>query len=347
MRAIVWTKYGPPEGLQLATVATPSPKSDELLVRIRATTVAAGDCELRRLHFSFGLRFLVRMLMGLSKPRRKILGQELAGDVVAVGAKVTQFRKGDPVFGTTGFGFGAYAEFICLPAQSKGGALARKPATMSYEEAAAVPTGGLEALHFLRKSGDLHGRRVLINGAGGGIGTFAVQLAKYFGADVTGVDSTGKLETIRSVGADRVVDYTVEDFTKGGETYDVIFDVVGASSFSGCIAALREGGHYLLGNPRLSTMVRGLWVSARGGKKVIFGAARQRAEDLEFLRELIEAGRIRSVIDRRFPLERIPEAHRYVESGVVRGKVVISVDSPRGGALDPAGGATPEGLTSA
>ena len=325
MRAIVWTRYGPPEGLQLQEVAKPTPKNGELLIKIHATTVAAGDCELRSLKFSIGFRLLVRILMGLTKPRRKVLGQELAGEVEAVGEDVTLFEKGDQVFGTTGFGFGAYAEYICLPEKSSGAAVAIKPANMTYEEAAAVPTGGLEALHFLRKAGSLNGRRVLINGAGGGIGTFAVQLAKYFGAEVTGVDSTGKLDMLRSIGADRAIDYTQEDVIKKGETYDVIFDVVGKSPFADCVAALSEDGRYLLANPRLSTMVRGLWTSARGGKKVIFRAASQKTEDLVFLRQLIEAGRVRSVIDRRFPLERIPEAHRFVETGLARGKVVITL----------------------
>ena len=325
MRAIVWTRYGPPEVLQLQEVVKPTPKNDDLLIKIHATTVSAGDCELRSLKFSIWLRLLMRILMGLTKPRRKVLGQELAGEVEAVGKDVILFKKGDQVFGTTGFGFGAYAEYICLPEKSRGKALAIKPSNMTYEEAAAVPTGGLEALHYLRKAGSLSGRRILINGAGGGMGTFAVQLAKYFGAEVTGVDSTGKLDLLHSIGADRVIDYTQEDFTKRGETYDVIFDVVGKSSFSDSVAALSEDGRYLLGNPRLSTMVRGLWTSTKGGKKVIFGASSQKTEDLVFLRQLIEAGRIRSVIDRRFPLERIPEAHRYVEAGLARGKVVITL----------------------
>lgn len=338
MRASVWTRYGPPEGLRLEEVAKPSPKSGELLIKIHATTVTAGDCELRGLRFSLGLRLLVRLIVGLSRPRRKILGQELAGEVEAIGKDVTRFRPGDQVFGTTGFRFGAYAEYICLPEKSQGGAVAIKPTNTTYEEAAAAPTGGLEALHFLRKAGDLGGRQVLIVGAGGGIGTFAVQLAKYFGAVVTGVDSTGKLPMLRSIGADRVIDYTREDFTKRGESYDVIFDVIGRSVFSDSLAALRKDGRYLLGNPRLSTVLRGRWSSAKGSKKVISGAAKQTSEDLGVLRQLLEAGTIRSVLDRRFPLERIPEAHRYVESGQVQGKVVITVYSDPGDALPPPSG---------
>ncbi|HEV8049980.1 MAG TPA: NAD(P)-dependent alcohol dehydrogenase, partial [Thermoplasmata archaeon] len=273
----------------------PVPKTHELLVRIRATTVTAGDCELRSLRFSLGLRIVVRLLMGLKKPRRKILGQELAGDVESVGSGVSRFRKGDPVFGTTGFQFGAYAEYICLPEAPRGGAVAEKPATMTYEEAAAVPTGGLEALHFLRKAGELSGRRVLIVGAGGGIGSFAVQLAKRFGAHVTGVDTTAKLDMVRSLGADRVLDYRRDDFTKRGETYDVIFDAIGQSPFAASVAVLNDGGRYLLGNPHVSTMIRGAWTSARGHKKVVFGAAPQRSADLEYLRDLIDAGKLKSV----------------------------------------------------
>jgi len=325
MRAIAWTRYGPPEGLQLREVVKPTPKNDGLLIKIHATTVAAGDCELRALKFSIWLRLFVRLLMGLTKPRGRVLGQELAGEVEAVGKDVTLFRKGDQVFGTTGIGFGAYAEYICLPERSKGRAVAVKPSNMTYEEAATVPTGGLEALHFLRKAGSLRGRRVLINGAGGGIGTFAVQLAKYFGAEVTGVDCTGKLELMREIGADQVIDYTQEDFAKRGETYDVIFDVVGKSSFSESVAALSENGRYLLANPRLSTMLRGLWTSMTGGRKVIFGASGQKSEDLVFLRELIEAGRVRAIIDRQFPLERTADAHRYFEAGLARGRIALTV----------------------
>ena len=222
--------------------------------------------------------------------------------------------------------FGAYAEYICLPEEPEEGALAIKPANMTYEEAAAVPVGGLEALHFLRQGNIQSGQKVLINGAGGSIGTFAVQLAKYFGAEVTGVDSTGKLDMLRSIGADQVIDYTQEDFTKSGETYDVIFDVVGKSSFSGSIRSLKQNGRYLIANPGLSQMVRGRWTSMTSSKKVIFGAAHPKTEDLIFLKELIEAGKIKSVIDRRYPLEQIAEAHRYVETGHKKGNVVITVE---------------------
>ncbi|GAG97495.1 unnamed protein product, partial [marine sediment metagenome] len=268
------------------------------------TTVTAGDCELRSLKFPLLLQLLMRIGFGFRGPRKKILGQELAGEIEAVGKDVKLFKKGDQVFAATGFSMGAYAEFICLPEEPKEmeGLLAIKPANMTYEEAAAVPTGGLNALHFLRKGNIRSGQKVLINGSGGSIGTFAVQLAKYFGAEVTGVDSTGKLDMLRSIGADQVIDYTQEDFTKSGQTYDVIFDIVGKSSFSGCMRSLKKEGIYLSANPGLSQMVRGQWTSKTSSKKVIVGTASYKTEDLIFLKELIEVGKIKSVIDRRYSL---------------------------------------------
>ena len=328
MRAIVWTEYGSPEVLQLTEVATPTPQDNEVLIRIHATTVTAGDCEQRSLKLQLWLALPMRVYVGLIRPTRiTILGMELAGEIEAVGNDVTRFRNGDQVFAATGFArMGTYAEYICLPEEPEDGALALKPATMTYEEAAAVPVGGLEALHFLRQVAIQSGQKVLINGAGGTIGTFAVQLAKYFGAEVTGVDSMGKLDMLRSIGADQVIDYTREDFTNSGEAYDVILDVVGKSSFSGSIRSLKQNGRYLLANPGLSQMVRGRWTSRTSSKKVIFGAAHLKTEDLLFLKELIEAGKLKSVIDRRYPLEQIVEAHRYVETGQKQGHVVITVD---------------------
>jgi NADPH:quinone reductase-like Zn-dependent oxidoreductase len=329
MKAIVWTKYGSPDVLQLKEIAKPTPEANEVLIKIYATTVTAGDCEARNLRMPILIRLPMRMYVGLTKPKRiAVLGQELAGEIEAIGKDVKRFKVGDQVFGTTGLSFGTYAEYICLPETSAMGVLATKPANMSYEEAAAVPTGGLEALHFIRKGNTLasvRGEKVLILGAGGSIGTFAVQLARYFGAEVTGVDSTGKLEMLRSIGADHVIDYTQEDFTRNGETYDVIFDVPGKSSFSRSIRSLRANGRYLLANPGLSHTLQGPWTSMRSGKKVIFGAASQRTEDLIFLRDLIEAGQIKAVIDRRYSLEQIPEGHRYVDTGQKKGNVVITI----------------------
>ena len=327
MKAIVWTNYGPPDVLQLKEVEKPTPKGDEVLIRIYATTVTAGDCEQRSLKLPIWYRLPMRAYVGLKRPERiTILGMDLAGEIEAAGKDVKLYREGDQVFGSSGLGFGANAEYICLPEEPEEGALAIKPANMTYEQAATVPVGGLEALCFLRQGNIRSGQKVLINGAGGTIGTFAVQLAKYFGAEVTGVDSTGKLDMLRSIGADQVIDYTQEDFTKSGEIYDFVLDVVGKSSFSGSIRSLKQNGRYLIANPGLSQMVRGRWTSMTSSKKVISGTASYKTEDLIFLKELIEAGKIESVIDRRYPLEQTAEAHRYVETGHKKGHVVITVE---------------------
>ena len=327
MKAIVWTKYGPPDGLELREVEKPAPKDNEVLVRVHASTVTAGDIQLRGLKLPILLWLPARLFLGLMRPTRiKVLGQELAGQIVEVGKDVTRFGKGDQIFAWAGFRLGAYAEYICLREK---GVLAIKPSNITYEEAATLPVGGLEAVHLMRRGNIQAGQNVLVYGAGGSIGTFAIQLAKYFGADVTGVDSTEKLDMLRSIGADHVIDYRREDFTKSGKTYDVIFDVIGKSSFSRSVKALTQNGRYLLGNPRLSHMVRGRWTPWRTGKKVIFGAARaasEIAEDLNFLKELLEAGKIRPVIDRCYPLEQTAEAHRYVETGRKKGNVIITLE---------------------
>lgn len=325
MKAIVWTKYGPPEVLQLQEVAKPTPRDNQVLIRIHATTVTTADCELRSLNVPIALRLPIRLYLGFRRPRISIPGQELAGEIEAVGKEATRFRKGDQVFAWTGFRLGAYAEYTCLPEK---GALAIKPSTMTYAEAATLAVGGLEAAHFLRKGNIQSGQKVLINGAGGSIGTFAIQLAKHFGAEVTGVDSTEKLDVMRSIGADRVIDYTQEDFTRSGETYDVIFDVIGKSSFSRSVKSLKPNGRYLLGNPGLSQQVRARW-TLPDGKQVVSWAARAASEitkDLDFLKALIEAGEIKSVIDRRYPLEQTADAHRYVEAGHKKGNVVITLE---------------------
>ncbi len=328
MKAIVCTKYGSPDVLQLKEVEKPTPKDNEVLIRIYATTVTAGDCEQRSLKLPIWYWLPMRVYVGLKRPERiTILGMDLAGDIESVGKDVKRFRKGDQVFGSTGFaGQGANAEYICLPEEPEGGVLAIKPANMTYEEAAAVPVGGLEALSFLRQGNVQSGEKVLINGAGGTIGTFAIQLARHFGAEVTSVDSTGKLDMLRSIGADHLVDYTQEDFTTRGETYEFILDVVSKSSFSGSIRSLKRNGRYLIANPGLSQMVRRPWTSMTSSKKVIFGAPSPKTEDLLFLKELIEAGKIKTVIDRRYPLEQTAEAHRYVETGSKKGHVVITVE---------------------
>jgi 2-desacetyl-2-hydroxyethyl bacteriochlorophyllide A dehydrogenase len=329
MKAIVWTKYGSPDGLILQEIEKPVPKDDEILIRIRATTVTAGDCEMRRLELPLMLSFPVRLYAGFLRPKRiTILGQELAGEVEKVGKNVNAFKEGDQVFGTTGFGFGAYAEYICLPGEPNEmqGALAIKPANLTYEEAAAVPTAGLEALHYLRKANIQRGKRVLIIGSGGSIGTFSMQLAKHFGAEVTGVDSTEKLEVMRSIGADHVIDYTKVDYTKNGESYDLIIDVVGRSSVSRRIRLLKPDGYYFLAYAGLFHILLGIWISMTSNKKLKVESASQKKEDLVFLKDLVEAGKIKPIIDRSYPLEQIPEAHRYVESGGKKGNVVINVE---------------------
>ena len=327
MKAIICKKWGPPDVLALKEVEKPIPKDNEVLIKVHAATVTAGDCELRSLKFPLLMQVLARIGFGFRGPRKKILGQELAGEIESIGKDVKRFSTGDQVFAHAGFGMGAYAEYKRMPAEPKGmgGLLAIKPANMTYEQAAAVPTGGLEALHFLRKANIQKGQKVLINGAGGSIGTSAIQLAKYYEAEVTGVDSTKKLDMLCSIGADHVIDYTKEDFTKSGETYDVIFDVVGKSSFSGSIRSLNENGFYLIANPSRSSKVQGRRTSRRSSKKVIVGGTIHTIDDLQFLRDLIEDGKIQSVIDKRYPLEETAEAHRYVETGQKKGNVVISI----------------------
>jgi 2-desacetyl-2-hydroxyethyl bacteriochlorophyllide A dehydrogenase len=328
MNAIVWTKYGLPDGLQLKEVQKPTPKDDEILIKIHATTVTAGDCEMRRLELPLMLSFPVRLYAGFLKPKRiTILGQELAGEVEKIGKNVNSFKVGDQVFGTTGFGFGAYAEHICLPGEPGGieGALVSKPANMTYEEAAAVPTAGFEALHYLRKANIQPGNKVLIIGGGGSIGTYSIQLAKYFGAEVTGVDRTEKLDLMRSLGADHVLDYTKEDINNFGESFDLIIDVVGRNSVSRRLKLLKPDGYYFLAYAGPLHIILSIWVSMTSNKKLKIESATQEKKDLLFLKKLIEAEKIKSIIDRSFTLEQIPEAHRYVETGRKIGNVAITV----------------------
>jgi len=322
VKAVIWTRYGPPDVLQLRDIEKPTPRDNEVLIKIVATSVFAGDCEMRRFDFPISFWLPLRLMFGLIKPRVKILGQEFSGEIEAVGKEVKQFRQGDRVFAPTDAGFGAYAEYICLPATHT---ISIKPANMTFEEAATVPVGGLNALHFLRKGNVQRGQKVLINGACGGIGTIAVQLARLSGAEVTAVDSASKLNVLRSLGADKAVDYMQEDFTRNGERYDVIIDIVGKSPFKRSVKSLTKNGRYVLGNPRLPGMLKGIWTSLFSSKKVIVALAGYKTEDLEYLKDLIEQGKIKAVIDRNYPLDQISEAHTYVETGMKTGNVVINV----------------------
>jgi NADPH:quinone reductase-like Zn-dependent oxidoreductase len=322
MKAVIWTKYGPADVLQLADVAKPVPKDNEVLVRIYASTVTAADCELRDFKTFSPFWVPLRIYIGLLRPTRiKILGQELAGEIEATGKDVTLFKVGDQVFAATDLRLSANAEYTCLPEKAM---MALKPANMSYDEAAAVPLGGPEAWQYLY--GNIQaGQKVLIIGAGGSIGTFGVQLARHFGAEVTGVDSTEKLDMLRSIGADHVIDYTQEDFTKNGQTYDVIFDAPGKSSYSRCERSLKPNGRYLSANPGGKEQIRTVWALIIHPNKTLSNYAGRRKDGLIAVRDLIEAGKIKSVIDRRYPLEQTAEAHRYVETGRKKGNVVITV----------------------
>ncbi|KAA3644987.1 MAG: NAD(P)-dependent alcohol dehydrogenase [Chloroflexi bacterium] len=318
MKAITYTRYGPPEVLQIIDIAKPTPKDNEVLIKIHATTVTAGDWRMRKAE-----PFLARIYNGLLKPTKiNILGFEIAGEVEAIGKDVKQFRPGDQVFASCGIGFGGYAEYKCLP---EDGEIAMKPINVSFEEAAAVPIGGNTALRFLREAKLKSGQRILINGASGSVGTYAVQLAKHFGAEVTGVCSTTNVELVKSLGADKVIDYTKEDFTKNPRTYDVIFDTVGKTSFVRCKSLLKENGIYLAGSAGLLEEIQAVWTSRIGNKKLISGTANPSQADLLFLKELIEAGSLKPVIDRSYGFEQIPEAHGYVESFRKKGNVVVTI----------------------
>jgi NADPH:quinone reductase-like Zn-dependent oxidoreductase len=317
MKAIIYTRFGSPDVLHLQEVDKPSPKANEVLIKIYATTVVKEDPDMRA---SPGYN-------GLLKPRNPILGQELAGEIEAIGRDVIRFKPGDQVFGIDSFG--AYAEYKCMPEK---GALAIKPANKSYEDAASIPNGALTALPFLRDKGNIQREQtVLIYGASGSVGSAAVQMAKYYGAEVTGVCSTTNLEWVKSLGADQVIDYTKEDFTENGKTYDIIFDTIGKRSFSECKDSLTDEGIYLATVPTPVIMLQALWTAKSGSKKVKFAAtglrpSSEKIKDLVFLSELIEAGKIIPVIDRCYPLEQIAEAHRYVETGHKKGNVVITVN---------------------
>src|SRR5216683_2974454 len=324
MRAVVYDTYGPPEVLRVEDVDRPIPKDDEVLVKVRASTVNRLDVHTREANrkSGVGLSLLSRLVSGVRRPRQRILGSEFAGEVVAVGAAVSEFAVGDRVFGNSGLRFGAHAEFMCMPESAR---IAHMPTGMSFEEAAPATDGGLNALTCLTPADLRKGRRILIYGASGAIGTAGVQLARYFEADVTAVCSTKNVELVRSLGADRVIDYTKEDFTKNGQTYDVIFDAVGKRSFKQCRDSLEPGGLYLPTDGAVNILLA-LMPSRKGAKRVVFQLPpRQPKKDVLFLKELIEAGKFRPVIDRTYPLEDVIEATRYVETEQKVGNVVLTI----------------------
>jgi NADPH:quinone reductase-like Zn-dependent oxidoreductase len=323
MKAVVYTKYGPPDVVALAEVPKPAPKAHEVLIRIHATTVTTGDWRARSLQMPRGFGLLGRLFFGVFGPRKPILGTELAGEIEAVGKAVTRFKPGDEVFAFAGASYGCHAEYRTI---SESGMIALKPANLSFEEAAALSFGGITALGFLKSKGSIkRGDKVLIVGASGGVGTAAVQIARHFGAEVTGVCSTANLELVRSIGADKVIDYTNEDFVKNGGTYDIILDTTGTASFFRCGRALKEGGRLLLVQASFSQALGMERPPRSSGKKVIAGVVTERLEDLRFLATLAEAGEFKPVIDRSYPLENAAEAHAYVDTGRKRGNVVMTI----------------------
>jgi NADPH:quinone reductase-like Zn-dependent oxidoreductase len=322
MKAVVYEKYGSPDVLEIKELAKPTPKDNEILVKVYATTVTVADVRSRSFTVPPSFWLPARIALGFRKPKKAVLGMELAGEIEAVGKDVARFKKGDQVFAATLINFGAYAEYKCLPENA---AVSVKPNNITFEEAAALPIGARTALHYLRKANIQPGQKVLVYGASGSVGTYAVQLAKYFGAEVTGVCSTANVELVKSLGADKVIDYTVEDFSDEGETYDIIFEAVDKSSFSACMRVLKEDGIYLNVTVPIPGL-RMLWAKMTSSKKLMLGEnPPEEAEDLSFLKKLVEAGEIKPVIDRCYPLEQIVNAHRYVDKGHKKGNVAITV----------------------
>ncbi|MCB0036667.1 MAG: NAD(P)-dependent alcohol dehydrogenase [Anaerolineales bacterium] len=333
MKAIVYTEYGPPEVLKLQEVAQPIPQDDEILVKNYATTINFGDLiarDFKRVtprEFNMPFLFLVfaRLSFGLNKPKNQILGSEFAGEVAAIGKNVTHFKVGDAVFGYNGQNMQANAEYLCIAAN---GPVTLKPSNLSYEEAAALPYGTITALNLLRKADIQPGQKVLINGASGSIGSAAVQLAKHYGAEVTGVCGTPRLAFVKALGADKVIDYTKEDFTQNGERYDLIFDILGRSSFAKCKKSLNPHGRYLLASFKSKQLIQMLWTSLVGDKKVICALSNENGDELPQIKALVEAGKITAHIDKCFPLEKTAEAHRYVEQGHKQGHIIIRITQP-------------------
>lgn len=322
MKAIVYEGYGSPEVLELREVPKPTPKDNEVLIKIHATTVTTGDWRVRSLNVPVGFGLISRLVFGVLRPRQPILGTELAGEIESTGKDVKKFKVGDQVFAFSGASMGCHVEYKCM---AEDAAVALKPANLTYDEAAAISFGGTTALNFLRRGRLQSGEKVLVNGASGGVGTAAVQLAKHFGAEVTGVCSTTNVELVRALGANHVIDYTKEDFTRNGKTYDVIVDMAGTAPFSRSKGSLKERGRLLLVLGGLPDLLQIPWVSMTSSKRVIAGPAAERADDLRFLAKLAETGEFKPVIDRRYPFEQIAEAHRYVDAGHKKGNVVITL----------------------
>lgn len=322
MKAIVFTQYGPPEVLQLKEVEKPSPGDNEILLSIKATAVNSGDWRLRKAD-----PFAVRLMLGLTKPKINILGSVFSGEVELVGKNVKLFKIGDQVFGHTDMRFGAYAEYKCMP---ETGSLALKPGSLSHTEAAVIPFGGVTALYFIKKAAIKPGQKVLIYGASGAVGSAAVQIAKHFGATVTGVCSTANIDLVRSLGVDKVIDYTKDDFAQNSEKYDVIFDTVNKVSFSRSLQSLNKNGLLILSAAGMSEMIKGFWTSSTSSKKVLTGVISHSAEDIIFLKGLIETGELKPVIDKTYPFTKIAEAHAYVEKGHKKGNVAITLEDNRG-----------------
>jgi len=333
MKAVIYTQYGSPDVLQLKEIERPEPKENELLVRVYAASVNYGDLAARnfkgitpqKFNMLLLFWFMAKLSFGLEKPKINVLGSEFSGVVETVGKNVTRYKKGDAVFGYLGQNMGAYAEYLCIP---ENGVLAAKPENITFEEAAAASYGAIMALNLLKRAGLKAGEKILINGASGGIGSAAVQIARSFGAEVTGVCSTPRLEFVRSLGAERVIDYTREDFTQNGETYDLIFDILGRSSFSRCQNSLKKNGRYLLASFKMKQLLQMFQTSLRGGKKVICALAPGSVEDLNRVKSLLETGKLKTVVDRCYPSEQAAEAHRRVEEGRSRGKVIITFKEP-------------------
>lgn len=330
MKAMMYEQYGSPDVLKLKDIEKPMPKDNEVLIRIYASNVNYGDLTTRnfaniparKFNMPMLLLFLAKLTSGLKKPKKQILGSEFSGKIEAIGKDVRQFKVGDDVFAYNGMNMGGNAEYICMP---ENGMIGLKPGNMSYEEASAVPYGGIMGLSLLRKVNIQNGQKVLVYGASGGIGSIALQLAKHFGAEVTGVCSTPRIDYIKALGADKVIDYTKEDFADSNETYDVFFDILGRSSFSKVKNSLTKNGRYLLASFKTRHLLSMLGTKLGSGKKVICALADENPQDLILLKELVEKGEIKSIIDKNFPLEKVAEAHRYIEEGYKKGNVVISI----------------------